>query len=77
MTVNARTLLRQSQGAARPWESLDALEAPQRKGRAKLDSYGRTPQREIEACLHCPFPSCSGYKGYRCAEHIGNYGRRT
>ena len=42
--------------ATRPWHSLDSV---------RVDSVGRLEKRtetqaEIDACLNCPFPECSG-----------------
>lgn len=45
--------------AVRPWTSVDAL-TREPAGRPSYYDTSNFDQREIDACLNCPFPSCEG-----------------
>ena len=44
-------------GAKRPWETTDAR-AVEQDSRALTGNFTAAERKEIDKCLHCPYPEC-------------------
>ena len=64
-------------GAVRPWQSVDSVptmycEEGYVGGQVGHRAIDADDQNEIDACLHCPFPSCEGTAN-KCRQFQARY----